>query len=123
MEIWRIYTSNEQTAVLKELHRLTTFYGSGVGDTGLCNKISVECPDILEVIKPCFPLWDDYSGDENYPIHTNIALTPEQQYDYPLYDYPLYDYKWADTLYGDKRRELCLFLHTTLTKWQNTNYV
>lgn len=116
INVWRGFTTEEQNTVLNVLHTLTTYYGTGEGETGLCNKIAL-IPGSLKVIQSCFPLWDDYSGDNVYPIHTDIDQTPEQQYD------NAYATKWDNTLYGNERRALCLFLYTTLTNWQVINNV
>ena len=56
--------------------------------------------EIEEVFQDLYPKWEDFSGNDQYPISTHKGVDEEDQY-------MDVGNKWDNTPYGDARRRLC----------------
>ena len=122
---WQTFSTKMRKLTLDILETLSTHQTASqhnIFEPGLCSKVKDQLlydnnimvvNQMLILIKSCFQLWDDYSGNRYYPIQTDINITPNDEYQDNTWS------KWDNSLYGNKRRELCQFLHTTLSKWNS----
>jgi hypothetical protein len=111
---WQSETDKRFKSAITHLRNLGTekVWPNSRGD-GICAEIAALLggTDSWEyyIICDAMTAWPDYSGSKQYPVPSNAPslLSPSDAY-HRTGDI------WDNTLYGDRRRELCLFVATYL---------